>query len=49
VQAQVVRFKSYDGVEIPGLLYKPREASAAHKVPALVWVHGGPGDQSRVG
>jgi dipeptidyl aminopeptidase/acylaminoacyl peptidase len=49
VQAEVVRFKSYDGVEIPGLLYKSREASAAHKVPALVWVHGGPGDQSRVG
>jgi dipeptidyl aminopeptidase/acylaminoacyl peptidase len=49
VQAEVVRFKSYDGVVIPGLLYKPREASPAHKVPALVWVHGGPGDQSRVG
>jgi len=49
VQAEVVRFKSYDGVEIPGLLYKPQEATPAHKVPALVWVHGGPGDQSRVG
>ena len=48
-QAEVVRFKSYDGVEIPGLLYKPRGASAADKAPALVWVHGGPGGQSRVG
>jgi protease II len=49
VAPEVVRFKSYDGVEIPGLIYKPREASAARKVPALVWVHGGPGGQSRVG
>ena len=49
VQAEVVRFKSYDGVEIPGLLYKPHQASAASKAPALVWVHGGPGGQSRVG
>jgi dipeptidyl aminopeptidase/acylaminoacyl peptidase len=49
VQAEVVRFKSYDGVVIPGLLYKPRGAAAADRAPALVSVHGGPGDQSRVG
>jgi dipeptidyl aminopeptidase/acylaminoacyl peptidase len=49
VPSQVVRFKSYDGVEVPGLLYQPREASREHPVPALVWVHGGPGGQTRVG
>jgi dipeptidyl aminopeptidase/acylaminoacyl peptidase len=49
VEPQVVRFKSYDGVEVPGILYKPLQASPGHKVPALVWVHGGPGGQSRVG
>jgi dipeptidyl aminopeptidase/acylaminoacyl peptidase len=49
VDAEVVRFTSYDGVEIPGVLYKPHEASADNQVPALVWVHGGPGGQSRVG
>ncbi|MEA1013628.1 S9 family peptidase [Sphingosinicella sp. LY1275] len=49
VEASVARFKSYDGLEVPGILYKPREASAANKVPALVWVHGGPGGQSRRG
>jgi dipeptidyl aminopeptidase/acylaminoacyl peptidase len=49
VPGEVVRFKSFDGVEIPGLLYKPRGASATSKVPALVSVHGGPGGQSRVG
>lgn len=45
----VARFKSYDGVEIPGLLYQPRQASAQAKAPALVRVHGGPGGQARVG
>ncbi len=49
VEAEVVRFKSYDGVEIPGLLYKPHQAGPANKVPALVRVHGGPGGQSRIG
>jgi dipeptidyl aminopeptidase/acylaminoacyl peptidase len=49
VPAQVVRFKSYDGLEVPGLLYQPRGASREHPAPALVWVHGGPGGQSRVG
>ncbi len=47
VNAEVVRYKSYDGVEVPGILYKPHQASAGKKVPALVWVHGGPGGQSR--
>ncbi|MFL6193277.1 MAG: alpha/beta fold hydrolase [Thermoanaerobaculia bacterium] len=49
VKPEVVRFKSYDGVEIPGLLYRPNGASTASKVPALVSVHGGPGGQSRIG
>jgi dipeptidyl aminopeptidase/acylaminoacyl peptidase len=49
VSAEVVRFASYDGVEIPGILYKPHQVGADHPGPALVWVHGGPGGQSRVG
>jgi dipeptidyl aminopeptidase/acylaminoacyl peptidase len=49
VPAQVSRFKSFDGTEIPGLLYRPLAASETAKVPGLVWVHGGPGGQSRVG
>lgn len=49
VEASVARFKSYDGLEVPGVLYRPREASAANPVPALVLVHGGPGGQSRRG
>ncbi len=49
VEATVVRFKSFDGLEIPGLLYKPLAASADHKVPAVIVVHGGPGGQTRKG
>lgn len=49
VRAEVVRFKSFDEMDIPAIFYKPVTASADHKVPALVWVHGGPGGQSRVG
>ena len=44
-----VRFKSYDGVEIPGLLYTPRQVTAPAKAPALVMVHGGPGGQAQFG
>ncbi len=47
VTAEVVRFKSFDGTEIPAIYYKPHQASERNKVPALVWVHGGPGGQSR--
>ena len=49
VAAEVIRFASFDGLEIPAIYYKPIQASAKEKVPALVWVHGGPGGQSRVG
>ena len=49
VAAEVIRFASFDGLEIPAIYYKPTQASAKEKVPALVWVHGGPGGQSRVG
>jgi dipeptidyl aminopeptidase/acylaminoacyl peptidase len=44
-----IRFRSYDSLEVPGLLYRPHQASRAHKAPALVMVHGGPGGQAQVG
>ncbi len=49
VDGQVTRFESYDGLEVPGVLYRPHGASADAKVPALVRVHGGPGGQARIG
>ena len=44
-----VRFASYDGTEIPGLLYVPHQASTNAPGPALVMVHGGPGGQATFG
>ena len=49
VDSSVIRYKSFDGVEIPSILYKPKNASATNKVPALLLIHGGPGGQTRVG
>jgi dipeptidyl aminopeptidase/acylaminoacyl peptidase len=37
-----VTFPSFDGLEIPGFLMRPRGASAAQPVPAVVYPHGGP-------
>lgn len=48
VEGKVVRYESFDGLEIPSILYKPHQASADNKVPVLVWVHGGPGGQTRL-
>ncbi len=49
VAAEIIRYPSFDGLEIPSVYYKPHNASAENPVPALVWVHGGPGGQSRQG
>ncbi|MCT4637892.1 MAG: S9 family peptidase [Bacteroidales bacterium] len=43
-----VRYRSFDGIKIPALLYKPINASKDNKVPAMLWIHGGPGGQSRL-
>ena len=42
-----MRFNSFDGMQIPNIFYKPYQATPQSKAPALVWVHGGPGGQTR--
>ncbi|MGG7605897.1 prolyl oligopeptidase family serine peptidase [Massilia sp. BKSP1R2A-1] len=49
VEAEVVRFRSFDGMVIPSIYYKPKGASSTNKVPAIVYVHGGPGGQTMRG
>jgi dipeptidyl aminopeptidase/acylaminoacyl peptidase len=49
VAGEVIRFESYDGLKIPCLLYKPKGIAEGEKVPALLWIHGGPGGQTRLG
>lgn len=49
VEAEIIRYQSFDSLEIPAVYYKPHQASPENPVPGLVWVHGGPGGQSRTG
>jgi dipeptidyl aminopeptidase/acylaminoacyl peptidase len=49
VESEVIRYKSFDGMDIPSILYKPKTASAQQKAPALLLIHGGPGGQTRPG
>jgi dipeptidyl aminopeptidase/acylaminoacyl peptidase len=45
-EAELVRWKSFDGTEISGFLYKP-PAKFTGKRPVLVVIHGGPEGQSQ--
>ena len=47
VTPEVIRYPSFDGLEIPAILWRPHGGSAANPAPAMVWVHGGPGGQTR--
>jgi len=47
VDSRIVSYCSFDGLEIQSLLWKPHDASSVNKVPALVYIHGGPGGQTR--
>ena len=42
-----VSFASFDGLEIPGFLMRPLHAAVDHRVPAVVYPHGGPTDAYR--
>jgi dipeptidyl aminopeptidase/acylaminoacyl peptidase len=39
---EIVHFRSKDGLEISGILYKPHTAGVGAKSPAVLWIHGGP-------
>lgn len=45
--AQLVRYPSFDGTEIPAFLYLPADYDHSHPIPFIVDVHGGPEQQSR--
>ncbi len=46
VAGKVIRYKSFDGLEIPAIYYKPHQAGNKNKAAAVVFVHGGPGGQA---
>jgi dipeptidyl aminopeptidase/acylaminoacyl peptidase len=46
-QAELVKWKTFDGKEISGFLYRPPSAKFPGKRPVLVVIHGGPEGQSQ--
>lgn len=40
-----VHFSSKDGLDIAGILYKPRDFKPGTRYPAVLWIHGGPEGQ----
>jgi len=49
VEPRILTTKSFDGLEVSGLLYLPDPAKFAGPRPLIVSVHGGPEDQSTAG
>ena len=49
VEPRIVTTKSFDGLEVSGLLYQPDPAKFPGKRPLIVDVHGGPEGQSTAG
>jgi dipeptidyl aminopeptidase/acylaminoacyl peptidase len=47
VPGQLVRFASFDGVEVPAFVFRPRRRSTGQRHPVVVVVHGGPESQWR--
>lgn len=47
VAPEVVRFASFDGLEVPAFLYKPITPPPAGGHPVVLYVHGGPASQHR--
>jgi len=49
VEPELVKVKSFDGLEVSGFLYRPDAAKFPGKRPLIMNVHGGPEGQSRPG
>jgi dipeptidyl aminopeptidase/acylaminoacyl peptidase len=49
VEPELVKWKSFDGKEITGFLYKPDAAKFSGKRPVIINIHGGPEAQYRPG
>lgn len=48
-EPSLIRFKSFDGLEIPALVYRPTRVAADARTPVIVDIHGGPEAQTRPG
>lgn len=48
IAPELVRYRTFDGREIPAWLYRPRGASEQRPAPVVISIHGGPEAQERV-
>jgi dipeptidyl aminopeptidase/acylaminoacyl peptidase len=49
VEPELIRYRSFDGWDIPAFLYRPRDIPAGQRVPVVLSIHGGPEAQERPG
>lgn len=47
VDAELVRFTSFDGLEVPAFVFRPHDQAPDIPVPVVVMIHGGPESQYR--
>lgn len=47
VQPELLRYRSFDGLDVPAYLYLPKNLPAGERAPCLVMMHGGPESQER--
>ncbi|MBD3382902.1 MAG: prolyl oligopeptidase family serine peptidase [candidate division Zixibacteria bacterium] len=47
IEPELIRYKSFDGLEIPAFLYTPRDFEPGNPIPFIMDIHGGPEGQYR--
>ncbi|MTV25133.1 S9 family peptidase [Nitriliruptoraceae bacterium ZYF776] len=47
VEPELIAFPSFDGLEVPAFVFRPRERADARPAPVVVVIHGGPESQYR--
>jgi dipeptidyl aminopeptidase/acylaminoacyl peptidase len=49
VEPELTRYPSFDGRQIPGFLYQPRDLAPGERIPVVLSIHGGPEAQELPG
>ena len=47
IEPELIHYKSFDGLEIPAFVYKPKNIKEGEKIPVIIDIHGGPESQYR--
>lgn len=49
VESELIHYESFDGLEIPAWVYKPKDIPKNKKLPVVIEIHGGPMAQAQPG